>query len=210
MSLAAAGQRIRAAHLGPQRRRPQVLDAALQIAAKQGIAAVTMGAISERMGVSRAVVYACYPDRGNVLGALLRRETEVVLARLAAMLPPVKTGSVRQLFVDGFTLLLCDVADRPASWRIIVANDPDPALAAALARGRTEITARVAAVMRPLLVRWQVSDVERVLPILTELFAGICEAAVRMQLDSAQAPEDLAAVVGPAAYRALRAGPALR
>ncbi len=195
----------RAKHLGPERRRPQVLDAALDIAAEHGLGAVTMAAISERMGVSRPVVYDCYPGRGEVLAALLDRESEVAMERLLAILPPLKTGSVEQMFVDGFTSLLDDVVDRPASWRIIFANDPEPILAQAISHGRARLLTQVAQVMHPLFERWEVADPERVGPVLTEIFLGICEVAVRRQLDAGGRPEDLARVVGPAAYRALRA-----
>lgn len=207
MTPRATSERPRASHLGPQRRRPQVLDAALQIAAEHGLAGVTMAAISARLGVSRAVVYDCYPGRGEVLAGLLDREGEVALARLLAILPPYKTGSVEQMFVDGFRSLLTDVRERPASWRVIFANDPDPVLAQAISRGRGQVSAQVAVVMRPLFERWRVADVDHVLPVLTEVFVGICESAVRMLLDPASAwqPDDLADVVGRAAYRALRA-----
>ena len=207
MTPRATSERARASHLGPGRRRPQVLDAALDIAAQQGLAGVTMAAISERMGVSRAVVYDCYPGRGEVLAALLDREGEVALARLLAILPPLKTGSVEQMFVDGFRSLLTDVRARPASWRVIFANDPDPVLDQAISRGRSQVSTQVAVVMRPLFERWRVADVDYVLPALTEVFVGICESAVRMLLDPASTwqPDDLADVVGRAAYRALRA-----
>ena len=207
MTPRATSERPRASHLGPQRRRPQVLDAALQIAAEHGLAGVTMAAISARLGVSRAVVYDCYPGRGEVLAALLDREGEVALARLLAILPPLKTGSVEQMFVDGFRSLLTDVRARPASWRVIFAIDPDPVLAQAISRGRSQVSTQVAVVMRPLFERWRVADVDYVLPALTEVFVGICESAVRMLLEPASTwqPDDLADVVGRAAYRALRA-----
>ncbi|WP_406267313.1 hypothetical protein OH799_22090 [Nocardia sp. NBC_00881] len=44
--------RQRARHLGPERRRPQVLDTALANAVENRIAAVTMAAIAERMRVT--------------------------------------------------------------------------------------------------------------------------------------------------------------
>ncbi len=207
MNRVSAGGTPRAEHLGPQRRRPQVLDAALSIAAERGLAAVTMATVSERMGVSRPVVYDCYPSRGDVLAALLDRETERTLGRLRAILPPLKTGSVEQMFVDGFASLLADVAERPASWRIVFADDLDPALGESISRGRAEITRQVAAVMRPLFERRQIRDVDRATPVLVAVFCAICEAAVRMMLDSSRTwrPDDLAGIVGPAAYRALRA-----
>ncbi|MCV7259750.1 TetR/AcrR family transcriptional regulator [Mycobacterium shimoidei] len=199
--------RVRAEHLGPERRRPQVLDTALEIAAEQGVANVTMAAVAERMEVTRPVVYACYAGRGELLSALLERERSWALSNMLAMLPPQRTGSIQQMFVDGFSTLLSSVRERPASWRIIVAADPDPALTADIARGRAQIAERVSTVMRPLMERWQVRDIDRALPVLTEVFLTICETAVRMMLDAQQnwAPDDLADIVGRAAYRALRA-----
>ena len=197
----------RARHLGPDRRRPQVLDAALELAAQHGLAGITIAALSSHLGVSRPVVYDCYPGRGEILAALLDRETEVALGRLLAILPPLKTGSVEQMFVDGFRSLLDDVRHRPASWRIIYASDPDPILVEAITQGRSQIANQVAVVMRPLFERWQIKDLDSVLPALTEVFLGICEASVRMMLDETQSwsPEQLAPIVGSAAYRALRA-----
>jgi AcrR family transcriptional regulator len=203
----AAGERPRAEHLGPQRRRPQVLDTALEIAAAEGVSAVTMGAISARMGVSRPVVYDCYSGRGEVLRGLLDRETDVALNALLAILPPLKTTSVEQMFVDGFRSLLDDVKRRPASWRIIFANDPEPLLAEAISRGRRRIGEQAAAVMRPLFERWRVDDIDRVTPVLTEIFVGLCETAARMMLEQPDtwSPDALADIVGRAAYRAMRA-----
>lgn len=207
MPRTASTTRLRAEHLGPERRRPQVLDTALQIAAEQGLAHVTMLAVAARMGVTRPVVYACFGSRGELLTALLDRETESTLTSLGAMLPPQRTGSVEQLFVDGFRILLAAVQQRPAAWQIMFAADPDPALTKAIARGRAQIGMRVGAVMRPLLERWQVADLDVVLPPLAEVFLAICEAAIRMLLDTTQAwtPESLAEVMGKAAYRAMHA-----
>ena len=57
--------------------------------------------------------------------------------------------------------------------------------------------------------RWEIGELDTVLPVLTEVFLGICEASVRMMLDGSQSwtPEGLALIVGCAAYRALRARP---
>ena len=119
-----------------------------------------------------------------MLTALRDRETESTLSSLSAMLPPQRTGSIEQMFVDGFRILLTAVHDRPAGWQIIFAADPDPVLTDAIARGRAQIGVRVGAVMRPLLERWQVADLDTVLPPLAEVFLAICEAAIRMLLDS--------------------------
>lgn len=211
MNDAAIANRIRAEHLGPDRRRPQVLDTALEIAAQQGLADVTMGTIAQRLGVTRPVVYACYAGRGEVLAALLDRETGGVLSSLLELLPPQRTGSIEQLFVDGFHALHATVRDRPASWRIIFAADPDPVLTAAIVSGRERIRGQLAVAMRPLLQRWQVADIDVALPMLVEVFLAICEAAVRKMLDADAEvdvdPEVVAEVFGKAAYRAMRAKP---
>ncbi|MDF3341103.1 helix-turn-helix domain containing protein [Mycolicibacterium septicum] len=207
MNEAAIANRARAEHLGPDRRRPQVLDTALEIAAQQGLADVTMGNIATRLGVTRPVVYACYPGRGEVLAALLDRETDEVLAGLLELLPPQRTGSIEQLFVDGFRALHSTVRERPASWRIIFGTDPDPVLTAAIARGRDRLRGQLATVMRPLLQRWQVADLDVALPMLVEVFLAICEAAVRKMLDADSDSESVAETFGKAAYRAVRAKP---
>lgn len=205
MNDAAIANRARAEHLGPDRRRPQVLDTALEIAAQQGLADVTMGNIAGRLGVTRPVVYACYPGRGEVLAALLDRETDQVLASLLDLLPPQRTGSIEQLFVDGFRALHSTVRERPASWRIMFGADPDPVLAAAIARGRDRLRGQLTTVMRPLLQRWQVADLDVTLPMLVEVFLAICEAAVRKMLADDDDSELVAETFGKAAYRAVRA-----
>ncbi|WP_454792856.1 TetR/AcrR family transcriptional regulator [Mycolicibacterium lutetiense] len=205
MNEAALANRGRAEHLGPDRRRPQVLDTALDIAAHQGLAEVTMGTIARRLGVTRPVVYACYPGRGEVLAALLDRETDQVLASLLELLPPQRTGSIEQLFVDGFHALHSTVRERPASWRIMFGTDPDPVLTSAIARGRERLRSQLATVMRPLLQRWQVADLDATLPMLIEVFLAICEAAVRKMLADDGDSELVAETFGKAAYRAVRA-----
>ncbi|MGH3561990.1 MAG: TetR/AcrR family transcriptional regulator [Mycobacterium sp.] len=207
----AATARTRAEHLGPERRRPQVLDAALQIAAENGVAGVTTAAIAERMTVTRPVVYACYRGRGEVLAALLDREAELALTSLLAALPPQQANSVEDRFVAGFRALLSTVRERPTSWRIIFAADQDPVLAAAVARGRAQLASRVNTVMRPLLQRSHTDDMgdtDRILAALTEVFLAIGEAAARMLLDVEQrwTPESRGEVVGRAADRTFQTG----
>jgi hypothetical protein len=101
------------------------------------------------------------------------------------------------------------VRERPASWRIIFAADPDPVLTAAIVAGRERIRDQLATAMRPLLQRWQVADVDVALPMLVEVFLAICEAAVRKMLDTDDDadPELVAEMFGKAAYRAVRAKP---
>ena len=93
---AATKPRERAAHLGPERRRPQILDAALQIAAESGTAAVTIGAVATHLGVTRPVVYSCFKDRVELLAALLDREGESLRETLRQPCTPAAATTLRQ------------------------------------------------------------------------------------------------------------------
>lgn len=186
-----------------------MLDTALEITAEQGVAHVTMATIATHMGVTRPVVYACYNGRSEVLTHLLDRETRRCLSSLRAILPPQRTGSIEQMFVDGFSALLADVVERPTSWQIIAAVQADPVLAEAITQGREQIRAQIGDVMQPLLQRWQVRDLDVVLPPLIDVLLSISDGAIRMMLvpEPKWAAADLAEIVGRAAYRALRANP---
>jgi AcrR family transcriptional regulator len=55
-----ATPRRRAAHLGPERRRPLVLDAAFALFVKRGYEGTSMEAIAAAAGVTKPVVYDCF------------------------------------------------------------------------------------------------------------------------------------------------------
>lgn len=197
--------RQRAQHLGPERRRPQVLDTALRIAVEDGIAAVTVAAVAERMNVTRPVVYACFADRVELLEALIRREERVLLDGIVAALPRRRVEADEEVFVEGFRALLETVAARPDTWKLLSGN-PDPAVVHSFGRGRQVALERCTRRLRPTLRAWGIADAERKLPALVELWVSAGEGAVRTLLsgEGDWTPEDLGAFVGAAVYRALR------
>ncbi|MFF0493874.1 TetR/AcrR family transcriptional regulator [Nocardia sp. NPDC004068] len=204
-SRSAVRPRQRAQHLGPERRRPQVLDAALRIAVEDGIAAVTVAAVAERMNVTRPVVYACFADRVELLEALIRREERVLLDGIVAALPRRRVEADEEVFVEGFRALLETVAARPDTWKLLSGN-PDPAVVHSFGRGRQVALERCTRRLRPTLRAWGIADAERKLPALVELWVSAGEGAVRTLLsgEGDWTPEDLGAFVGAAVYRALR------
>ncbi|MGH3475184.1 MAG: TetR/AcrR family transcriptional regulator, partial [Aeromicrobium sp.] len=82
-----AGTSTRAAHLGPAVRRPLVLDAALTVWDHEGYRGTTMAAIAAEAGVSKPVLYECFDNKDEVLGALLDREEERLMSATQAALP---------------------------------------------------------------------------------------------------------------------------
>ncbi|WP_203337932.1 TetR/AcrR family transcriptional regulator [Nocardioides limicola] len=201
-------ERVRAAHLGPDRRRPQVLDAALQVAVKRGLGAVTVGAVAEELGVTRPVVYACFADRVQMIEALLDREqhrlADVVVQALRS------TGvsdDPEQAFVTGFQTWLRLAGEQPGTWRLLLAGQPDPAIRERFDAGRAAFTQQAAAWIGPAMQRWwHTEDLDRKLPVLVELFLSSCEAALRSMLDGADdwTPEELGEFLGRAIHRAFR------
>lgn len=200
-------KRERAEHLGPERRRPQVLDSARTIIVERGIAGVSMTAVADHMGVSKPVVYACFERRDDLLAALLAREERRLLEGVLGALPdPPSFEDPHRLLVEAFQALLETVAAEPDSWRVLFAAQPDPAVAERFRRGRALIAERVAGLAEPVLARAGTGDVPRKLPVLVELLMSSGEGAVRALLGSGEdwSAEELGTFVGGALFGALR------
>ncbi|MFE5287568.1 TetR/AcrR family transcriptional regulator [Nocardia sp. NPDC056611] len=197
--------RQRARHLGPERRRPQVLDTALEIAVADGIAAVTVAAVADRMKVTRPVVYACFADRVELLEALIRREEDYLVQGVLETLPRRRVEADEAVFVEGFRALLHTVSRRPDTWRLLYGN-PDPAVADSFGKGRLLAVERCTRRLRPTLAAWGTADAEHKLPALVELWVSAGEGAVRTLLTEPGDwnPDTLGEFVGAAVYRALR------
>lgn len=204
--MAPTAARTRATHRGPDRRRPEVLDAALSIAVRDGLSAVTIGSIATTLGVTRPVVYACYPDRVALLQALLDRESELLLHHTLAALHTATGEDPDQAFTDGYRALLSTIAGRPDSWRLVFSANPDPDLVRAINETRAVVFDAASSWIAPALRQWwNTDDLDRKLSALIELFMSSCEAAARVLLDTGDwTPESLANLYGPmmsAAYR---------
>lgn len=176
--------RERAAHLGPERRRPQVLDAALAIAAASGTAAVTIGSVAKQLCVTRPVVYSCFADRVELLEALIDRERDLMVQALLEALHTARGDDPQAAFIAGFRALLGVVEARPATWRLIFSANPDPAVADVITTARATLAASSTRWIGPALTAWwQTTDLPRKLPVLIELFVSASEAAARSLLD---------------------------
>lgn len=192
-------ERARAPHLGPERRRPQVLDAALRLAVEQGMHAVTMEAVAQRLEVTKPVVYSCFRSREELLTALLDREEQKLFAGVMSVLPKaMDLSKPEKLVVEGFQSLMTVAATQTDSWQLVLAANPDPAVAERYARAREQIMQRVAELLRPGLIAGKIQDVDRKLPILTELFMSIGDGAVRTLITNRGdwTPQELGAFIG--------------
>jgi AcrR family transcriptional regulator len=72
------------ARLPREQRREQFLDVAAQLIIDHGVDAVTMEGVAAAAGVSKGLGYAYFANRGELLLALLYRETRALAERSAA------------------------------------------------------------------------------------------------------------------------------
>jgi AcrR family transcriptional regulator len=193
--------RGRAAHLGPEKRRPLVLDAALPLFIERGFGSVSMEMIAAAAGVTRPVVYDCYPNKAELFQALLEREQQRLLEHLIAALPqqPDFDDSER-LLVETFTAFLSAAAASPDSWRVVFLSEhgSDPEVARRVARARALVTDRVGQLSEAVLARGGVADADRKARLVAHLVVGMGEASVRLMLTGPDqwTPQELGALLG--------------
>jgi AcrR family transcriptional regulator len=105
----------------PAERREQLIDAALSVILEQGYGGVSIEAVARTAGVTRPVVYDHFPNLGRLLHALIEREERYSLEQLDQVVP-VEPGDRDpvELLAGGVRRFLDAVADRPATWRLIL------------------------------------------------------------------------------------------
>jgi AcrR family transcriptional regulator len=110
----------RAEYLGPERRRPLVLDAALEIFAEGGFADASMQAIAERAAVSKAVLYDCFPGgKQEIYNALLERGEHTFIEHMTAALSRTAKLPVDEGLYEGISAFLEYAELHPHSFRVI-------------------------------------------------------------------------------------------
>lgn len=134
----------RAEYLGPERRRPMVLDAALEIFAEGGFADASMQAIAERAGVSKAVLYDCFPGgKQEIYYALLERGEEMFMDHMRAVLEQTARLPLNEGLRQGLKAFLEYAEIHPHSFRVIFGEPGtrDPEVARRAERAREQIVA---------------------------------------------------------------------
>jgi AcrR family transcriptional regulator len=195
----------RAAHLGPEKRRPLVLDAALHLFVEHGYPGTSMDAIAEAAGVSKPVVYDCYESKEDLFRALLEREERRLLESVAATMPSdLSADDPEEMLCEAWTALFEAAASAPDSWRVVVDSErvADPAVARRVRRSRESTAAQLSQFLTPLLAERGIADAERLGPVYAETLSAIAEAGVRVLLRSENwEPAELARVLARSAIR---------
>lgn len=113
----------RAAHLGPERRRPQVLDAALKLFLEGGYDGTSMDAVAQAAGVTKPVVYACFDSKDDLFRSLLAREEERILSEVQAAFEDTDLSDPEPTLIEGFTGFLRAVDKRPEVYKLIFTGE---------------------------------------------------------------------------------------
>ena len=119
--MAARTRRPYAPRMAVEDRREQLLDAALDVIARDGWQALTMEALAREVDVTRPVVYSAFRDLSAVLAALFRRQEERARKVVESSLPTMEdledpdAALVRAVgrFVEA-------VAQDPRGWRLVL------------------------------------------------------------------------------------------
>jgi AcrR family transcriptional regulator len=199
--------RMRAPHLGPERRRPLVLDAAFRVFLERGYEGASMEAIAEAAGVTKPVVYDCYPSKEELFAELLRREEERVLAEVAAALPRhLDLDDPEPTLARGFVAFLRAVALSPDAYRVIFLGEGGANIAVArrVRRGREQQVEAIALrARRRLSGRRAGADAEHVALLVGQTVVALAEAGARALLADPEAwtPESLGALLARLAVR---------
>lgn len=171
---AAKPRRRYAPRMSPDRRREQLLDAALRVIVEQGYQGVSIEAIARTAGVTRPVIYDHFPNLGALLRSLIDREERHALDQLANVVPgtPTGEGEPAALFASGVRRFLDSVAARPDSWRVILLP---PEGTPALVREHVETNRRAVQTRVESVVRWAIERTG----IPEDLDVELCARAIR-------------------------------
>jgi AcrR family transcriptional regulator len=180
---AAGSGRARAAHLGPERRRPLILDAALEVYVVRGYRGTSMQAVADAAGVTKPVVYECYPNKDELLLALLDREERRLMDAISESLPSnLVTDNVEAVLAAGLTAFLTGVGQAPKSWRVVFDSGwgSGSVVAARVRRVRDMVVGQLRELVRQSMLVAEIDDIDRKAPVVAELIATVAESCARM------------------------------
>ncbi len=194
--------RARAAHLGPERRRPLILDVAFELFLERGYKGTSMDAIARAAEVTKPVVYACFASKAELFGALLDREEQRVFAQFGtALATSAGLADPEAMLIAGFTAMLRAARDTPETYRVALLGEgaADALIDARIRRGREQFVAQLSEAARSWLAeRTPARRLDGNAQFVGHALAGIGDAGLRMMLASPDrwTPETLGRALG--------------
>ncbi len=207
------GERKRAEHLGPARRRPQILDGALRLFLENGYDGTSMDAVAEAAGVTKPVIYDAFGSKDALFRALLEHEEGRMMGEIGAGFASVDLNDPENTLSEGFTAFLRAVTDSPDVYRLIFFQEGggNAAVAQRIQAGREAQVQALAALSRSWLAQRRPSlgdeELDRNALFLGQALVGLAEAGARSVLSptSPWSPEEAGAALGRMAATAAAA-----
>jgi AcrR family transcriptional regulator len=103
----------------------RVLDAALEQFTREGIRRSSVEAVARRAGVSRITVYRRFPRKEALVGAVVLREVNRLIAEADERTAPIADAEART--VEGFVFLVGRIRNHPLTRRLL-AVEPESLL----------------------------------------------------------------------------------
>lgn len=160
-------------------RREQLLDVAAQIAVERSFHAVSVEAVAQGAGVTRAVIYQHFGGRLAMLEAVIDRETSRALAHVSETTPgDLSKGEPKELMLESLEAYLSAVHDHPLTWQLVL-MPPEGApemLRRGIEKGRRSVLERLAGAVRPGLAVGDSGDPEltaRLLSAISDEYARL-------------------------------------
>lgn len=174
--------RPRAAHLGPERRRPMILDAAFGVFLEKGYEGASMEEIARRAGVSKPVVYSSFAGKDALFGELLRREEQRILEAIAVALPTeLDEDDLEPAITEALCAFFEAVVESPESFKVVFlgAGGSDANITRRVQRGRERQIDQISALATRWIERQGIPQAEEQGRLHGYLFVGMAENAAR-------------------------------
>ncbi|MFN2612218.1 MAG: TetR/AcrR family transcriptional regulator [Solirubrobacterales bacterium] len=202
--------RKRAEHLGPARRRPEILDGALQLFLEHGYEGTSMQAVANRSGVTKPVIYAAFESKDTLFRALLEREEQRIMSDIGAGFENVDLNDPEKTLIEGYTAFLRAVTASPEVYRLIFFQEGggNAAVGRRIQAGREAQVRALAALSRNWLshndsASQSDADLDRLAEFLGQALVGLAEAGARSVLAESHPwdPEEAGSMLGRLAAR---------
>lgn len=202
MTSVEGSKRTRAAHLGPERRRPMVRDAAFKAFLERGYQRTSMAEVARRAGLSKPVVYDCFPSKEALFAAVQAKLEESLLTEVsAALLDAIRAGTdAERSATAGFIAFLEAVARSPNAFRYIYSpvHGLDDAGERHVAGMRAATLKAFTKVVLPAVRVERGADPEAKARLVAHAIAGLAESAARALLAEPErwSPSSMGAMLG--------------
>jgi AcrR family transcriptional regulator len=161
---------------------------AFELFLEHGYGGTSMDAIALAAGVTKPVVYACFPSKAELFGALLDREEQRMLEQFgSALATGVALDDPEATLSAGFVAMLQAVNDTPEIYRIALlgGNDSGPVIGARVRRGREQRVAAITGLARGWLEgRIPARRLDTTAQLIGEMLVSVGETGVRTMLTS--------------------------